>query len=342
MKVRKRKRTSKLLIVPVLLIGILIASGGTYAAYMYAKVNTTLEQISVPSEPSERNQTVTMTTYNQDQQIESVDKPLTFLLTAVDERAGSEGSLNTDVMMLFSLNKTTKKATIVSIPRDLEVTPEQSGLAESHKANYFYAYNYNKNKKTALQQTKLMYSRIYQVPIDYMAIINFEGFKQLVDELGGLQVNVDMDMKYTDTSDGTHIDLRKGEQLLSGSQTLDFIRYRKSNQGTKESSDVARNEREQAVLDQILDKLTSFRGVTAWSKLLEIIGKNVKTDMPVDELKALAASYQEVKPETIHFIHLDGEWHSPYLVIPPTDLNQALNELKGHNTVAIDSFIRTD
>ncbi len=176
-------------------------------------------------------------------------------------------------------------------------------------------------------ETKRLFSDVYQVPIDYMAVINFEGFRKLIDQLGGMTVEVDMDMRYQDESDGTDIHLNKGKQQLNGKQVLDFIRYRKSNLGTAESSDMERNQREQLVLNQLLDQLTTLNGLTAWAGVLDIIGGSIKTDIPADELRTLTKSYRDLKPATVRYIQLKGEWESPYLVVKQRDLEEALESV---------------
>lgn len=342
---RKRKVLSSFLLLTLLVVG--AASG--YAAFLMNKWNHALDQIAAPSVPATNdiqtnNYPVSQTSHtsNTPNTTENEEKPLTLLLTAIDERSGSEGSLNTDVMMLFRVDPVTHQGTVVSIPRDLEVSAEKSGLETSHKANYFYAYNYNKNKETALDETKQLFSSVYQVPIDHMAVINFDGFRKLIDQLGGMTVDVDMDMKYQDESDGTNINLRKGTQRLNGKQVLDYIRYRKSNLGTAESSDMERNQREQFVLNELLDKLTSINGVTAWGKVLDIMGSSIKTDIPADELRTLTKSYRDYKPANVEYIHLDGTWESPYLVVKQQDLEEALEALRGETDSSIDSHLQTD
>ncbi|MBD0380568.1 LCP family protein [Paenibacillus sp. WST5] len=323
----------------MIIIGMILGIVSVYAVYLNHKLNQTIDHIAAPQPLLGPNSTADVPAGLRPMNHHTIDldKPLTFLLTAVDEREGSEGSLNTDVMMLISVNPATHQATVVSIPRDLEVRAEDSGLDSSHKANYFYAYFFNQNKNTALSQTKKLFSDLYQVPIDYMAVINFDGFRKLIDQLGGMKVQVDMDMKYRDESDGTNINLTKGLQHLNGKQVLDFIRYRKSNLGTEESSDLARNQREQLVLNQLMDQLTSLNGVTAWGKLLDIIGASVKTDIPADELRKFTTSYKSLKPSNVNYIHLNGEWESPYIVVKQQELEHAIAALREQSAISIDS-----
>ncbi|WP_372813368.1 LCP family protein [Paenibacillus sp.] len=319
---QKIKKTTKRKTVRNTLISLAIIGAGalTYAGYLLYKADTALENMSLPS----GNSTAQAAAPIVDAQLM---KPMSFLLAGVDSRDGSGGSMNTDVLMLVSLNPERRAATIVSIPRDLQMNPKAYGLP-SHKANYYYAYYNNQDKDTALSKTKQLYSNMFNVPIDYMAVIDFDGFREVVDELNGIEVNVDTDMRYVDTEDGTDINLKKGLQTLSGKETLDFLRYRKSNRGTDESSDTARNERQQLVLDKLLSQMTSLGGITQWGGILEIAGRNVKTDIPVDTLRKFILSFQKLKPEQLEFIHLDGRWDSPYIVPKEEDLTAAVAALR--------------
>ncbi|MBP1994749.1 LCP family protein [Paenibacillus eucommiae] len=321
----KKKKMHKALKISLVFVITLFIGISAYAGFLYSKANDALGKIAAP-EPSP--DTVKKPPTAVEEEEDPIMKPVSFLLAAVDYRKGSEGTLNTDVMILVSLNPKTRAATVVSFPRDLEVKAEESGLGFSHKLNYFYAHYSLQDKESAIQQTKELFSKIYEVPIDYMAVINFDGFRQLIDQLGGMNVYVDMDMKYTDTSDGTRINLKEGLQTLDGKNTLDFLRYRKSNKGTAESSDLARNERQQKVLDQMLDKLTSFNGIAGWSKILDIAGESIKTDIPEDQLRSYIGAFREMKPDTIEYINLNGEWESPYIVVEDETMEQALEALR--------------
>lgn len=314
---RKKKKKRKTLRSVMLTLGILSIGAAGYAGYLIYKADKALEQMSVSAAGVHKAAAEN-----------SVElKPMSFLLVGVDNRIGSGGSMNSDVMMLVSLNPETRSATIVSIPRDLQLKPKEFGLS-SQKANFYFAYYYNKDRETALTNTKEFFSSMFDVPIDYMAVIDFDGFRQVVDELNGIEVDVDMDMRYVDNYDGTNINLSKGLQILDGKQTLDFLRYRKSNRGTQESSDTARNERQQKVVSKLLDKMTSFTGITQWGGLLEIAGRNVQTDIPADLLRKFILSFQKLKPDYIESIPLDGRWDSPYIVPKEEDLSAAIAALR--------------
>lgn len=315
---RKKKKNRKTLRSVMLTLGILGIGAASYAGYLIHKADKALEQMSVSAAASAQQSTGEKA---------AEIKPMSFLLVGVDNRKGSGGSMNSDVMMLVSLNPETRSATMVSIPRDMQLKPREFGLS-SQKANYYYAYYYNKDRDTALANTKQFFSSMFDVPIDYMAVIDFDGFRQVIDELDGIEVDVDMDMRYVDNFDGTNINLRKGLQTLDGKETLDFLRYRKSNRGTQESSDIARNERQQQVISKLLDRMTSFSGITQWGGMLEIAGRNVQTDIPADQLRKFILSFQKLKPDHIESIPLDGRWDSPYIVPKEDDLSAAIASLR--------------
>ncbi len=315
----KPRKTLRNIIIGLALLG---AGAVAYAGYLLHQADKALENMSVAPP-------VKTTPQGLNSLVAPAEnfKPMTFLLTGIDSRQGSGGTLNTDVLMLVSLNPETRSATVVSIPRDLEMKPREFGLP-SQKANYYYAHYYIQDKDTAIQKTKELYGNMFNVPIDYMAAIDFDGFRNVVDELGGIEMYVDMDMRYVDEEDGTNINLKKGLQTLNGKQTLDFLRYRKSNRGTEESSDLARNQRQQDVLDKLLQKMTSLGGIAQWGGLLKIAGESVKTDIPADELRRFLLSFQKLKPDHIEFIHLEGRWDSPYIVVKEDELTAAIAALR--------------
>jgi LCP family protein required for cell wall assembly len=325
LKLPKSKLRRTALAVSLVFCSIVVAVAA-YAGYLMYKTDSALGRIAAPNSPSPSASSPNepeSTTEPKPQ--EERTEALTFLLAGVDQREGSGGTLNTDVIMLASLNLNTRTASIVSLPRDMQLKPK---TLSPHKANYYYAYFYGKDKETAIANTKAFFSELFQLPIDYMAVINFDGLRQLVDAVGGLTINVDMDMKYRDNADGTNIDLKKGLQELDGKQVLDFVRYRKSNGGTEPSSDIERNGRQQQVLSKLLDKLASFKGMAQWDDVIDIVGDNVRTDIPKSELRDWILHFRDMKPDSIRVIPLETRWESPYIYVDENDLTEAIDSLR--------------
>jgi LCP family protein required for cell wall assembly len=306
----------------VVLLLLLVAAAG----YLYYVYKETLGQITTDADPSvvvPAGESVTV-------------KPVAFMLLGFDTRKET-GSLNTDVMMVAAFNPKTKKATIISIPRDTRVALDGYNI---RKANAYYAAflasakKDGLNKKDAEQKAKQdlrkMFGRFLGIDINYTVTINFQGFIDVVDALGGIDVDVDMDMNYVDKADGTSIHLEKGTQHLNGDEALDFVRYRKSNDGTNMSSDFDRNKRESQVLGEITDKLKSFSGVPKIAGVIKAVGNNMRMDVPPAEAQNMIRTYFGISRNDITFIPLEGTWRSPYVRLDEDKLQSAKAALQAN------------
>ncbi|MCQ6557592.1 LCP family protein [Paenibacillus mendelii] len=309
----------------LVLLGSTLIGVGAYAGYLYQKADNAIRNIAADPQPTPAKQEGQEEAAEEGEEKPEAMEPLTFLLAGVDSREGSGGTLNSDVLMVASYNPASRSASLLSIPRDLRIETEQGS---AHKANYYFAHYSIKDKETALANTKQWFGELLDIPITHMVTVNFDGVRQIVDAVGGLDIDVDMNMRYTDRADGTNINLKKGLQHLDGKQVLDFVRYRKSNQGTGESSDTARNVRQQQVLQQLLDKLASFQGATQWGKVLDIVGQNMKTDIPEDVLKDWIMNYKEMKPNQISFQQVNSVWDSPYMYVDEQQFADALTKIR--------------
>lgn len=327
----------KICISMISVIGLFILIAGFYVGFLHHKAMSAVHKIAAsdyyaPQRDETENAVPEVGDVTEDDM-----KPMTFLLAGTDNREGSGGTMNTDVIMIVTLNPKTKSATLLSIPRDLKMTPDGQS---SHKANYFYAHNYIKDKTTAMAETKQFFSDTFHIPIDYMILINFDGFRQAIDAVGGLDIDVAMDMRYKDTADGTNINLTKGFQHLDGQNTLDYVRYRKSNDGTAASSDFERNKRQQEVLNQMLDKLTSLNGISQWGNILDIVGDNVKTDIPEKKLTRWLLNFKKMKPDHTNLLTVDGDWKSPFVYLNKDDLTKAMESL--YSNIELEQKIKTN
>lgn len=308
-----------------ILVSLVIISLASYAGYLYVVGKNNLHKIA--------DQDPTADPIPKDQKANV--KPVSIVLLGLDYRK-KLGSMNTDVIMVAAFNPKTKTATVVSIPRDSDLKLEGY---KRHKANAWYAIfdSIARNDKGlegeaakdyARDNTREMLGKFFGVDIDYTAVIDFQGFIDVVDALGGVRVNVDKDMRWVDKADGTNIDLVAGEQELDGEDALGFVRYRKSNRGTAPSSDFERNERQSQVLGAITDKLKSFGSITKIDDVLNAVGDNMRTDIPESQLEAMIKKYFGIDSSAIRFIPLEGEWISPYVVLNQEKLEEAKQALR--------------
>ncbi|WP_307586013.1 LCP family protein [Paenibacillus wynnii] len=260
-------------------------------------------------------------------------KPLTMLLLGTDNRPKHASSL-TDVIMVVTLNPVTKSATIVSLPRDTYV--ELNGYKKD-KINAYYS-RFKKREKTsglsAEDEMKTMMGKYLDIKVDYVTILDFQAFREVVDALKGVNVNISDDMCYTDSVDGTDINLKKGPAKLNGDKALDYVRYRKSNcePKTKGSDDFERNKRQSEVLHSMIDKMQSIGGVVKIGRVLDAVDNNMKTDIERDQFKDMIAQYYKISKNDVEFKPVTGTWRSPYVYINEEELDAAKQSLQDRLT----------
>lgn len=202
-----------------------------------------------------------------------IDKPFTVLLMGVDsEKENIKGaSFNGDSLMLITFNPTTLNTTIVSIPRDTYVP--------------ISCLSGRKNKIThaAWGGESCMISTIENftgIKIDYYVKINFKGVVKLVDNLGGIDVDVPIDFCEQDSNRNFDnlICLKKGQQTLNGEQALALSRHRKT------INDFIRGQNQQLVVKGLMNKAKSIRSIDTIYSLLDTLSNNMETNMTTNEI----------------------------------------------------------
>lgn len=334
---KARRKPRRLLRIVLSLFAVMIIALGVYVGYLIVKVQDNIGKMA--ADPPVETSYGGGITDNKDPvpSAESAGKkPIGILLMGLDTRAET-GGLNTDVMMVALFNPDSKTATVVSIPRDSDLNLKGY---KQQKANAFYAGFLTTARKTeklegaqarryATEHMKEMMEKFFGVPIQYSVILDFQGFVDVVDALGGVNVYVDQNMRYWDNADGTDIDLKKGDQKLDGEQALGFVRYRKSRDNlTPESSDFQRNDRQDRVLGAILDKLKSLGSIPKLGGVLDAIGDNVKTDIPEAQINNMIKTYFGISKSDVRFMALTGEWRSPFVHLDQDKLEEVKQALQ--------------
>ncbi|WP_410514497.1 LCP family protein [Paenibacillus sp. BR2-3] len=297
----------------IFIIAVLVVGG--YLTYLYVKLDQGVLDTGV-DKPVAPEQSAKV-------------KPLTMLLLGTDNRPKHVSYL-TDVIMVVSLNPVTNSATIVSLPRDSYL--ELDGYKKD-KINAYYS-RFKKKEKTsgisAEDEMKTMMGKYLDVDVDYVTILDFQAFRDVVDALNGVNVNISADMCYTDSVDGTDINLKEGPAKLGGDEALDYVRYRKSNcvPKTKGSDDFDRNKRQSEVLHSMIDKMQSLGGVAKLGSILDAVNNNMKTDIERDQLKNMMTEYYKISKEDVEFKPVTGTWRSPYVYINEEELDAAKQSLQ--------------
>ena len=191
----------------------------------------------------------------------------------------------TDTVILAHLDVDRRTATLVSIPRDTWIKIPGHGHS---KINEAYAYGGAKASANAVS------TLLGEVPIDATIAVQPEGAAQIVDAMGGLNVDVEKRMDYDDNAGALHIHLKKGEQYLTGSQVVGYMRYRHD-----AASDFGRVSRQRQVLKLMMDQLSQPQNWAKLPRLLQLARKDVKTQLSDKELAALLEIYRNVPDDNI-------------------------------------------
>lgn len=208
------------------------------------------------------------------------------LLVGVDKRPGDIG--RTDTIMLAFINNETEETKILSIPRDTYVTIPRT--KEKTKVNHAYAYG-------GIPLSIATIENLTRIQIDNYVEVDFDGFSQAIDALGGLPYDVDKRM----INPSEHIDLYPGMQILDGPNALAYVRYRDG------MGDVGRVERQQMFLIALVKEVAKSSNLTRLPKLISICLNNVTTDLSAGQILSLANKVLGEKRDQIEMLTVPGE-----------------------------------
>jgi len=220
------------------------------------------------------------------------DERLNVLIVGIDKAQGRTATL-TDAMMLASLDRTLGSVSLVSIPRDLVNVPLGDGRTFGPKLNSLYGYasrHRDQFPQGAMRALEDGVGTLLGVRVHYYATLDFDGFADLIDAVGGVEVTVKKgfeDPGYDGIGlDGRGWSITAGRHVLDGPNALAYARSRKA----LGESDFTRQERQQQILVAFRNRLMGGGSLFfELPALLETFGSMVRTDLPPDRLPELAA-----------------------------------------------------
>jgi polyisoprenyl-teichoic acid--peptidoglycan teichoic acid transferase len=218
------------------------------------------------------------------------DQTVTFLLLGSDQRSESQTYFRTDILIIAALRPATMQVSLISLPRDLYVYIPTVGMDRVNAAyEYGVMYNYPGGGAGLLKDT-ILYN--LGVRIDHLAIVDFNGFRKIVDTLGG--VDVPVYCPYTDWHlispelDENNEDnwemytVNPGLVHMDGALALWYARSR------SKSSDFDRGRRSQEVLRALYTRAVSTDAISKIPELYEDLSSSVITDLRLGDLLSLA------------------------------------------------------
>ncbi|MGP7818219.1 LCP family glycopolymer transferase [Niallia sp. 01092] len=273
MRAKKKSKKKKVMFTILSILAVLVVAVGAYFYYLYDNVEKAVDEMYKPIEKESKAET------KQKQETINKSEPISILLMGVDERKGDVG--RSDTLIAMTLNPAKEKMQMISIPRDTKT--EIVGRGTVNKINAAYAYGGVKMAKDTVEA-------FTGVKMDYYIQVNMEALSALVDAVGGITVQNDLD--WIDEGyykKGYHYE--KGQLQLDGPKALGFVRMRHLDP----NGDFGRNERQREVINGIIDKATSVSSVTHFNDILAALGENVKTNIAFDQMMDIQKNYRNVR-----------------------------------------------
>ncbi|XZF75627.1 polyisoprenyl-teichoic acid--peptidoglycan teichoic acid transferase TagU [Bacillus sp. AL-1R] len=314
---RSEKRSSKQMSttkkVLLTLVSVLVVIGlgiGGYAYSIYHNVNKTSDVIYKDIKKTDKRKEEV-----------SVEKkePFSILLLGVDHRPGDKG--RSDTMIVLTVNPNTNTTKMVSIPRDTRT--EIVGKGKQDKINHAYAFG-------GIQMAVDSVENFLNIPIDYYLEVNMEGFKDIVEAVGGVDVNNDLDFTYG----GVHF--TKGPMHLNGDDALLYSRMRKQDP----RGDFGRQLRQRQVIDAVIKKGATISSLTNYQSILQAIQKNVVTNFSLDDMISIQKDYR-LAAKNITETQITGQGKLIdkiyYLLVSDEDRKNISNDLRQHLELPLET-----
>lgn len=206
--------------------------------------------------------------------------------------------MRSDVIVIINFNPSAKRINVLSVARDTRV-----------KVNGKYG---KINALISKGGEKLVAEKLEEITglkIDYYVTLNFKGFREIVELVGGVEVDVPMDMDYDDPVQKLHIHLKKGKQILDGEKAEEFVRYRKGNHKGEgyEDGDIGRIEAQQLFLKEFIKQKLKPKYILKVGNVLGILKENMKTNIEIGDINFFVKELNNIKLNEIRTFTIPGD-----------------------------------
>lgn len=305
---KRRKKKKKGFKIAIGIISILILGVAAYAFSVFHSVTATLDKTHEPLNRTVSEKRSTKV------DLEKKD-PISILLMGVDQRGADRG--RSDSLVLITVNPIDKSMKMVSIPRDTRTKIVGKGTTD--KINHAYAFG-------GIDMAVNTVENFLDVPIDYYVEVNMESFRDIVDAVGGVTVDNDLDFTY----EGQHF--TKGKLHLNGAEALRYSRMRKLDP----RGDFGRQMRQRQILEAVIKEGASVKSLANYGDILDVIGDNVRTNLTFDQMKDIQSNYKEATGNSEQ-IQINGTGEKIdgiyYYAVPASERTRLSNLLKEHLNV---------
>ncbi|SDB81223.1 transcriptional attenuator, LytR family [Pelagirhabdus alkalitolerans] len=312
-KSKKRSRKRKLLLFVLVPILLLVTATSVYAFNIFNRAQQAVDN-AYEDDGRDRSEL-------RDFDVDPDHDHVSILFLGIDEndQRDNAGSALSDSMILATLNKDDNSVKLTSIPRDSYVYIPEVGYYD--KINHAHAFGGARASIEAVEG-------FLDVPVDYYARFNFQAFVDVVDALGGVDFDVPYEFTESNSDDQRDaIHLLPGEQRVDGEEALALARTRKLD------SDLARGERQQELMESILDRAVSIGSINRINDVIDAVGDNMTTSLSFDDMMSFI-SYGMSGDLDVEMINLEGSdlWLDGiyYYQLDEQHLAEVQNKLQVH------------
>jgi len=256
-----------------------------------------------------------------DEKVKPIEDNVSILFIGVDDsesRGQGADNSRSDALILATLNNKTKTVKTLSIPRDSYVHIPYKGFKD--KINHAHAYG-------GTPATIETVEELLDIPVDYYVRMNFNAFIDVVNALGGIEIDVPYSFVELDEFENPVIKLEKGLQKLDGSQALALARTRKYD------SDIERGKRQQEILKAIAIQAAKPSSILKYDDVIDAVADNMKTNMTFKEMKSFLTYLSSGMPR-IDSLALEGadDWSTGvyYYKLDDESLENTKHTLQNH------------
>lgn len=254
----------------------------------------------------------------------SVGRPVNILVMGIDRVPGTKPgdkamfTGRSDTMLLVRVDPEKDTVSLLSIPRDTQVEVPGVGTDKINDANV---------QGGATLAARTVSSVLNGVTIDRYVRVSTDAFKELVDLLGGVEVNVPKPMVYEDKTQKLKINLQPGVQTLNGDQAEQFARFRADDLG-----DIGRVQRQQALLKALRQKLTNPTIIPRIPGLIRAMQKYIDTNLSLEEMMALVGAGRKLSEGKFKMVMLPGRFSTPsefvasYWIMDPVGRDRVMKQ----------------
>ncbi len=231
-----------------------------------------------------------------------VTRPVNILVMGIDEVLDAPSHSDavfagrTDTLLLVRVDPDSQNLSVLSIPRDTRVQIPGHGMDKINQANA---------EGGAVLAAQTIAYNLGDIPIDRYVRINTTAFREMVDLIGGIEVNVPKRMEYTDQTQQLYIDLYPGWQTLNGDQAEQFARYRNT------TGDVGRVQRQQILLRALRERLTHPTVIPRLPQAVRVLQRYIDTNLTLEEMLALANFGLDIESDDLNMVMLPGRFSGP-------------------------------